>query len=107
MPTPKPEFVASTQPKPLPATVAAKIPTPSPAKVMITETELIALEKRVREECRSTVTVTELEMTKAGRLIVKFVAANEAIAEQAAKELSQLPDLKKYTVEFEATLVQR
>ncbi len=67
----------------------------------LSEGALLDLERIVREACRSQATVLEIVPATQGRLTVRLIAPSEAMAAEAVKVVSQLPQLKPFTVDFE------
>lgn len=112
---PMANWVPSTSPKPSePAAAAAPLPavTSAPDNKWITPTtmslgddHLFDLERVARDASRAHATVMELTQSKPGKLTVRLIASSDALAAEAAKVITQLPQFKPYAVEFDTKVV--
>jgi hypothetical protein len=94
--------------RPRPAAVAAAPASPRvvvPVSGSTADDNLLAIERMIRNECRSCATILEVYSPKPGKLTVRLIAQSDATAEEAVRIVSQLPQLKPFAVEFEGKVV--
>jgi hypothetical protein len=103
-----PEATATPTPAtpvaPKPAPTAATPPAPVSAGALSDE-QILELEHTIRDACRSSATILEVYATKPGKLTVRLIAQSDAMAEEAVRVASQLPQLAPYAVEFEGKVI--